>query len=269
MRNLEKDGPEETGDKNYKLKIPPRYKNKKVIDSLIKRTIEEDYLYEGLIYSRDIDLMLSHLNQWNSGINVAFFKFGGKSNSENRMGMLLTTKLEENELENIFKKVNNYGWFPSYFYSKDQLSDKYKFEINSFKQFYKTHEKSVIVFDAKFDMELLNANGIDNLYHITPKRFKEKILKIGLAPKSKNKTATHPNRVYLCKTYEDVIALMDHNKFYPNDRIFVVFQINNKELIKRRDIKYFVDPAYIDAIYTYENIPPQYIKLYNEVERHF
>ena len=233
------------------------------------RVIEENYLYEGLIYTHDIDLSLSQLLQRNSNQNVAFFKFSGNGSlkKENRIGMLLLNTLPEKECLNTLKTLNSLGWLPSYYYSKGTLTQKYKYNENEFINFYKNNFKTILVFDAKFDLEYVDANNSQYLYHITPIKYKDKILKIGLAPKSKSKIATHPHRIYLCDDYNLTIDLLNDSHFYPEEKTFVVFKIKLKELLKRRSIRFFQDPAYKQGLYTYENIPPNYIEIINQIER--
>jgi hypothetical protein len=230
------------------------------------KIIEELYLYEGLICTRNISIVYSHMTQWNANKNIAFFIFGKGNKLENRLGVLLTKTLPEKELENDIKKLNNYGWFPSYYYSKNDMAKKHVYNEKELFSFYKNEEKTIIVFDAKYDYEV----GMDNyefLYHISPLTNKEKILKLGLSPKSKNKVTTHPNRVYLSFSNNDVKKLVGDNNFYPNEKIFIVFKIKLNELLKRREMKFFADPAFKDGIYTYENIPPHYIEIVDQITR--
>ena len=49
--------------------------------------------------------------------------------------------------------------------------------------------------EPKYDLEV--TNNFDKLYHVSPLKFKNKIQRIGLVPKSMNKISKHPDRIYL------------------------------------------------------------------------
>ena len=227
----------------------------------LNRIIEESHLYEGLIYTHNVQVTVSHLNQRNANEHVAFFRFG----SENRLGILLTDKLSLKELKNIITKLNNYGWFPSYYYSKALLGTKYAYSEKELLNFYPLHQRTVVVCDAKYDLEV-SAEQYDVLYHISPDVYKDKILRVGRAPRSKNKTANHPDRIYLATNKNEAVNLATDNKFYPEHNYFTVFEIDLKKLNARREIKFFRDPAFKGGVYTYENIPPQYITVCGEIK---
>lgn len=54
---------------------------------------------------------------------------------------------------------------------------------------------SALYLEAKYDIKI---DKIPNkLYHASPLKFKDKILKYGFIPKSKNKISIHPDRIYL------------------------------------------------------------------------
>ena len=62
-------------------------------------------------------------------------------------------------------------------------------------------------FEAKFDEEVVE-NTPSILYHITPTQNTNKILSIGLVPKSRSKASYHPDRVYLSKDLKDIEHLV-------------------------------------------------------------
>lgn len=51
-----------------------------------------------------------------------------------------------------------------------------------------------IILEAKYDYEV---DIPETLYHTSPIRFKDKIVKLGLTPKTGNKLSNHPERIYL------------------------------------------------------------------------
>lgn len=60
------------------------------------------------------------------------------------------------------------------------------------------------------------------LYHASPIKFKDKVLKIGLTPKSGSKLSYHPERVYLtdsileCKKFTKYLIEEENNEWYKN-----------------------------------------------------
>jgi hypothetical protein len=230
--------------------------------------VEEIYLYEGLTYTHDALSVVNNMNGTDEGL--LFFQFGDNNDSikENRIGVRISSDVSDDMVSYVLVKMNNFGWFPSYFYAVGSLSKKYKFEDKSkFIEFVRSTNRTVMVFDAKYDREV-GTKDAKFLYHVTPSIKKDKILSIGLAPKSKSKAATHPNRIYLTYEIEQAETLLYDPRFYPGEKNFVVFRVNMEELEKRRHIKFFEDPAYIaKGVYTYENIPPTYIEAYEEIQR--
>lgn len=122
----------------------------------------------------------------------------------------------------------------------------------------------------------------DCLFHICPYNFKEKIMKIGLVPSSKNNEYKYPNRIYLFKSIDEnghslsfydlvenahiLYSAMDNIKnvkdrrFNDNRHTWSIFRVNTSMLSK--DVVFYNDTTWGDdsAIWTYSNIPPSAIK---------
>jgi len=68
---------------------------------------------------------------------------------------------------------------------------------------YNTETRPIaFILEAKYDHQV---EIPDMLYHASPIKFKDKILKSGLTPKSGNKLSNHPERVYLTDDLEKSI----------------------------------------------------------------
>ena len=95
------------------------------------------------------------------------------------------------------------------------------------------------------------------LYHVTPVKNVEKILKIGLVPKHKDKLSHHPDRVYITDELEFAWGLK--KQFERLNRIECeILKISTKGL----DIKLYSDvDSRPNGFYTLENIPPKYISI--------
>ena len=71
--------------------------------------LEDTLLYEGLIYTHDIDTTVDHLNRWSNHNS----KFIIKKTARNTIQLNFGKQLNNNELHNLLKWINNLGWFVS------------------------------------------------------------------------------------------------------------------------------------------------------------
>lgn len=115
------------------------------------------------------------------------------------------------------------------------------------------------VFEPKFDVLLSNDDIPNELYHVTPKRLVEKILKKGIVPKSGNMFTNHPERVYLfMQDPSDMVDEIAHtfNLGKDIDEEYVVIEVEYDKI--RNGNRFYIDPNsnYINACFTLEPIPP-------------
>lgn len=226
---------------------------------LMKQIIDEVMLYEGLEISYNIETSLLHLSRmWNFD-NKVFYEIWNNS-----IKMLIKRPLNSNEFDAVIKQINDYlGYFPAHIITKTE-------------NFNYTYDKAIeemkripfgIYFDAKYDQEISERKLPPIMYHITPSIHENKILKIGLVTKNKNKLSSHPGRIYLGKTPEAVTGLLNDDKFTNNYKSFTLFEIDYKKLSQTRKIRFFGDPIYPNkAFYTYENIPPKFLTLIKRID---
>lgn len=158
-------------------------------------------------------------------------------------------------LNNLIKDANILGWFPSYIETKEYNG---KWDEKFFKE-----GEIELRFEAKFDEEIIEKIP-EFLYHITPIQNSDKILKIGLVPKSRSKASYHPDRVYLSKDLEDIENLGE--MFYQKTGIknWSILKINTN-LIPGGYFKIYKDPNYKQGYYTLNNIPPLAIEKIKEI----
>ena len=100
--------------------------------------------------------------------------------------------------------------------------------------------------------------------------YKDKILKNGLCPKSKNKIGTHDNRIYVCVDPKHCYDLIEIFKFINHDiknvdKKWIIYKIDTDRL----DINLYDDPNFKDkGFYLLNNVPPESITIYSfEVRR--
>lgn len=233
----------------------------------LKRIIEEYNIYETLDRTHSVDTTINLMSRWflcsdESGHNHCQFS---KSDEEKSIKFVTDFIIDE-KLKKLLESMNNLGWEPSHFMYGN---DDYKFDEEHYLDSIKKFKNWIsLYFEAKYNVELSGDNLPNEMYHLTSKRHLDKIQKIGLAPKSKEKIAKHSERIYLANSLDGIKALLNNDKFYPGEIGFVVLSINIGELLKRRVIKFFEDPMFSDyGVYTYENIPPQFISIEKEIKR--
>lgn len=188
-----------------------------------------------------------------------------------------STEIQSPLLKSLIEDMKNFGWFPQYStwskytnkpsYDKDELNWNKehegggKFNIkNVNKAVADTQYKSIwIKFYANFDKKADKLlRGVTKIYHATPKTNLDKIMKRGLIPKNSGIYGPYPNRIYFGtskKTVSDLF-MYDEFRFKLQDAVFL--EINLKKV---PNAKFYIDPE-SSGIYTYDEIPPDAIKIY-------
>lgn len=173
----------------------------------------------------------------------------------------------EKEYQELKYLLNNLGWFISWFKiegDSGNISGKFneKTVTNSFNRgdvFY-----IELRVEAKFDEEIVE-NIPPFLYHIVPSQNADKILKIGLVPKSRSKASYHPDRVYLGRSIEGVEKLAPQMYQRTGDKNYIILKIDT-EMVPGGYLKLYTDPNYSkEAFYTLNNIPPQAIEKIKDI----
>jgi len=219
---------------------------------ILLEVYKEEYelnLQEGLIKTNNIGKTLNILEKKYS----SKFIFTRSKNSF----YIKTFSTNVNALLNgIIKDANTLGWFPS-FMETEKYTGKWD------KKYFKEGEIK-LRFEAKFDEEVVE-NIPSILYHITPTQNADKILSIGLVPKSRSKASYHPDRVYLSKDLEDIENLGE--MFYQKTGIknWTILKIET-DIVPGNYLRLYTDPNYEQGYYTLNNIPPQAIEKVKDIE---
>jgi len=219
----------------------------KVLLEIYKEEYELN-LKEGLIKTTNIGKTLNILEKKYS----SKFIFTRSKNSF----YIKTFHTNINNLNNIIKDANTLGWFPS-FMETEEYTGKWN------EKYFKGGEIK-LRFEAKFDEEIVEKIP-KILYHITPTQNVDKILNIGLVPKSRSKASYHPDRVYLSKDLEDIENLGE--MFYQKTGVkdWSILKIET-DMIPGDYLKLYTDPNYINGYYTLNNIPPQAIEKVKDIK---
>jgi hypothetical protein len=94
------------------------------------------------------------------------------------------------------------------------------------------------------------------LYHVTPKRVLDKVMKFGLNPKSKNTVSFYPERIYLSPDDKFMDAILPQLKDKKKDEEYVKLRIKNYP-----ELKLYKDVRFKGGFYTYNSINPKYIEV--------
>jgi len=226
---------------------------------MLKQIIEEVMLYEGLEMTHSIDASLTNLlRMWNFDSHVMY------EDINNTIKMSIYQPIDEEKFNLVIKHIENFlGYFPSHIVTKKL---NFKYDYSKIIELLNSGDYFGIYFDAKYDQEISDKKLPDILYHITNSIYESKILKIGLIPKEKNKLSRHPGRIYLTFSAESAKGLLGNESFTKDIKSFTLFSINFRELKKSRKIIFMNDPMYSKkGCYTYENIPPQFLKVIERI----
>lgn len=226
-------------------------------------------LKEGLILTHNLDTTI-HLMNIDISKVVGYtddFKIKKLDDKTSFRIILFSCKNEinfEEKLKFIIQLCNNFGYFPSYYYltlnTNQQIKDKYN--LNQILSFDNIIELDII-FESKFGNELEIPNI---MYHLTKKKYIEKIFKYGLSPKSHNKLSIHPDRIYINYNINDCYNLYKRFKSFDkqnniNDE-YVILEINLNEPYYndlKNGFRIYKDENSI-GVYTYNNIRKNDIK---------
>lgn len=226
-----------------------------------------EFIKEGLTKSYPSDTVLKHfINNKILGEENIFIK-----NSNNTEKIFISiNKNNLVHLESILNKMTNiFGYYVSHIIydylddnvnaSGEDLRDNYEEVINSIYQIFEEEDTEVdFVFEKKYDTPY--EEKLDYVYHITDRKYLDKIFQKGLYPKAFSKRTYHPERIYFASSVYNVKQLLDS---------FFTVHIDNEVILKvdisNLDINLYYDPNTENGLYTIDNIPPQNIEIEEEI----
>ena len=121
-----------------------------------------------------------------------------------------------------------------------------------------------MIFEPYYPDDAMNdVKAMDILIHVTPKKNIPEIKKHGLIPKSENKRFSYPPRVYFFSGHcspgyvrHAISELTQASHLKPEDYVVVIIDTHKLS----NDIKFYHDPDYELAMFTYDTIPPDAIE---------
>jgi len=231
-----------------------------------------DMLYEGLIVSYRINTVVSqlkrvyHVNNFNIiGTDKIVINIkNGLHPNKNELSLVSDKKFK--------KSLIVFGWYVAgYHYITEKNNFKPKI-ITDFSELPLMDDimQLTMILEPKFD---LFSPIKDKLYHVSPKLYRNKILKRGLIPKSMNNMFNYPSRIYCFDDKKYYLILT--NKLVdqiPDERIdmllindiltYDLYEIKTDKMV----IKWVKDVNLKGSYYTLENISKHNMKLINSFD---
>ncbi|MFN7656257.1 MAG: hypothetical protein ACK5OW_00540 [bacterium] len=220
---------------------------------IIKESITEfewkKLIGEGLIKTHNPKQVVDILNRFvNKTLDVKLHKEEDSDTS----GIILVYFKEDfkkTKIDELLSFMNNMGYYPAGFFSKTNMFTKTYQELGD--------DLYSVRFEPKFDTEYIPQDRY--MYHITDGKHIEKIMRIGLTPKTKSKALYHPERIYLTKTINDALNIKTIFSLQnlESDYGLIVLKIDLQNLF----IHLREDSQFKGGVYTTDNIPPNHIQV--------
>ena len=235
---------------------------------------------EGLIKSYNIDTCKSYMQKKFPNIrrivslkNNPYMEHGQikKAKHNDFVGIVLDCNNFDNYMEIIETANNLLGWFTGHIELRQQVKGGYIpytfYNLNGrfywvngrgggmYLHDYLKHNPKLsffsIIIEAKFG-EIYHQKPNEVFYHATDKSVLHKILTKGLVPKSQG---NFPERIYLGKSLSEIKDMVEGNL---NDMVILKVDVSNVRLFKL-----YRDQRNSTAVFTYDNIPPSQIEIFD------
>lgn len=208
-----------------------------IFNDMLKNTINGSFaIGEGLIKTHPIDKSVDLIKRRFPNVDVSIEEDGE---------IVLLNLTESLRVYNIL--ITNLGYFISLVEVNNNWTKEFNLDM----------KVDGIILEPKYDLKVTVP---EKLYHASPLKFKEKVLKNGLVLKSLNKVSLHPDRIYLtddiltCKMFASSLP-KDNLSFYQDG--YCIYSIDTD----------FIDNLYSDinlknsGYYVDYNIPPNALKV--------
>lgn len=214
-----------------------------IYNEILKRTkFGRLAIVEGLIHTQPIE----------KSVNILKKRFPELTIEVEKDGEIYIENQPPQKLEKYIPIMTNLGYFIS----------KLTIDGQEWIKNYNNGTKPIaFILEAKYDYEV---EIPEILYHASPIRFKDKIVKFGLTPKTGNKLSNHPERIYLTDDINKAIDFGNYlreeedSEWYKNG--YCVYSINGIGLSKLYSDVNFRQGGF----YTLNNIKSENVKLIKE-----
>lgn len=254
----------------YLKSIQPKERNFRIegeipdISELVKSlrfsnpNLFKNELKEGLIQTYDInkvkDIVCRKFNLNPDQFSVDSVTENGTT--INLVSIVLDSKVSKNEIGDIINLMRTCGYFE---YQEHRNYGAFK----------------IYVFEPRYSEDVTDKvrQKYHYLFHATPTIYVQKILKNGLVPRHRNTLFLYPSRVYCMAgnnlsreqiyTIKNIKAERGQKRLHDSNH-YTILKIDISEIPD--NVKFFADPMEKDSIYTHNNIPPQAISVYGELQ---
>lgn len=249
--------------------IPPKcwshHKNfAEALHEYENKYLHEYNLYEGLITSQSREKTISIIKRrFPKSMN---FRYEPNENDF----LIFLHKSAPIVISSLIQLINNLGWYIAEIQLDNQsFNGNNQQAINQLKDFNFT--QAWLTIQAKYDIEV---DTPPILYHATPTNKEQKILKVGLSPKTQSLLSYHPERVYFTTTIEGLENLLNHLGEAKGIKDWTILEIDTSKIPSLKHINYlriFKDPSYPHkgkdiGLYTLNNIPSSAIKVLKRIK---
>lgn len=220
-------------------------------------------LGEGLILTHNLDKTISILSKSNAVVY---------HHAADRFTLKFSTS-KYRSLQSTIVLANNLGWFPASIQPFPAQFDvrSRPFSEELLEEYIYDYDNILITFEAKFDIEVELPRY---LYHITPKKNLNRILKYGLTPRADSSRRTyHPPRIYFADNQNTITDLAKYLEIEPVNSKSNQFKNRGSRVVLKivtsglpLYFKLYKDPNFKDkGFFTLHNIPPNQIKIVGEI----
>jgi hypothetical protein len=229
---------------------------KEYIDN-IENSEKDNYIYSEILKRTKFGRLaivegLIHTHPIKKSVNVLKTRFPELSIDVEEDGEIYIENQPPQKLEKYLPIITNLG----YFISKLTIDGQ-----EWIKEYNSDTEPIAIILEAKYDYEV---NIPETLYHASPIKFKHKIIKFGLTPKTGSKLSNHPERIYLtdnlnkCIDFGNYLKEEKDSEWYKNGYcIYSIKGIGITKLYSDINLRQ-------NGFYTLNNIKSENIKLIKE-----
>lgn len=229
---------------------------KEYIDN-IENSEKDDYIYNEILKRTKFGRLaivegLIHTHPISKSVNILKRRFPELTIEVEVDGEIYIENQPPQKLEKYIPIITNLG----YFISKLTIDGQ-----KWIKEYNNDTKPIAFILEAKYDYQV---EIPETLYHASPIRLKDKIVKFGLTPKTGNKLSNHPERIYLTDDLNKAIDFGNYlreeedSEWYQNG--YCVYSVRGSSISKLYSDVNFRKGGF----YTLNNIKSENIKLIKE-----
>lgn len=222
-------------------------------------------VYEGLISSAEAGLVVGKVKQLYPTISVHREQDSVNKTYKVVIAIPNSAAFTVTQFNQLSTLINNLGWFFAWQrIITDEVDQGSKINMQQiFDQLHNDYITIELSLESKYDTKLTKIP--DTLYHATPTKNANKVMRIGLVPSSKNNQLAFPDRIYLAERESNLVQiLIPALAAASNISNWTVFKVNYLDKIVP-PLRLFKDPNYNLGYYTLTNISPHNLERIKDI----